>query len=176
MLYKQSVIEQLILALEATYKTALNEAKRAHLTATDKANVAENKYDTLGLEAAYLAEGQAKRALQCNADLEKVKKLSAQWLGTGSQSMQDQHNKEGSSNDRVVVGVSVSLIDQHGNILWLFLAPVAGGLKFVCEQHTIMVITPSSPLGKHLLGKYLDDEFEFGQGQHKKHYRVCSIT
>lgn len=33
-------------------------ARVAHETATHEENIAENKYDTLGLEAAYLATGQ----------------------------------------------------------------------------------------------------------------------
>lgn len=36
--------------------------RAAHETATHEENIAENKYDTLGLEAAYLAAGQARRA------------------------------------------------------------------------------------------------------------------
>ena len=36
--------------------------RAAHETAIHQENVAENKYDTLGLEAAYLATGQALRA------------------------------------------------------------------------------------------------------------------
>jgi hypothetical protein len=62
MYYKRRLIDHLIIELEANYETALTVAKRAHSTATDQANIAENKYDTLGLEAAYLAEGQAKCA------------------------------------------------------------------------------------------------------------------
>ena len=37
-------------------------AQAAHETATHEENIAENKYDTLGLEAAYLATGQVRRA------------------------------------------------------------------------------------------------------------------
>lgn len=37
-------------------------ARFAHETATHEENIAENKYDTLGLEASYLATGQARRA------------------------------------------------------------------------------------------------------------------
>jgi len=37
-------------------------ARAAHETATHEECVAENKYDSLGLEAAYLATGQARRA------------------------------------------------------------------------------------------------------------------
>lgn len=158
---KKKLINHLILELEATYQNALMAAKRAHSTATDKANVAENKYDTLALEAAYLVEGQAKRALECRANLNAIQNLIViDYL----------------LSEPIVVGASVKLIDQDEKLLSLFLAPVSGGIKFVFEQQTIVVITPSSPLGKKLLGKFVDDEFEFGSAQYKKYYRVSYIA
>lgn len=161
MYYKRRLIDHLILALETNYQTALTAAKRAHSTATDKANIAENKYDTLALEAAYLAEGHANRASECRADLETVKNLSAQ---------------DYSQNDAIVVGASVVLIDQDDKSLSLFLAPVSGGIKFEFDKQTIVVITQSSPLGKSLLGKCVDDDFEIGNGKHKKRYIVSEIA
>jgi transcription elongation GreA/GreB family factor len=161
MYYKKRLIDHLILALEATYQTALTAAKRAHSTATDKANVAENKYDTLALEAAYLAEGHANRAVECRVDLETVKNQTA---------------LDYSPDDAIAVGAFVRLIDHDKKSLSLFLAPVSGGLKFVFEEQTIVVITPSSPLGKQLLGKYLDDEFEIGTGKHQKNYLISAIA
>ena len=159
--YKRKLVDHLILELETTYQTALTAAKRAHSTATDKANIAENKYDTLALEAAYLAEGHAKRSLECRVDLDTIQNLTA---------------IDYSLSDAVVVGALVRLIDQEGKPLSLFLAPVSGGLKFIFEEQTIVVITQSSPLGKQLLGKYVDDEFEIGNGQYKKNYRITNIT
>ncbi|MFT6267505.1 MAG: hypothetical protein ACJAVV_000303 [Alphaproteobacteria bacterium] len=159
--YKRKLIDHLILELEATYQIALTAAKRAHSTATDKANIAENKYDTLALEAAYLAEGHAKRASECRTDLDTIQNLTA---------------LDYSLSDAIVVGASVILIDQDDKPLSLFLAPVSGGLKFVFEERTIFVITQSSPLGKQLLGKFVDDEFEIGNAQHKKNYRISNIA
>ena len=46
--------------------------RAAHETATHEENIAENKYDTLGLEAAYLATGQARRA-------EGIRQAMASW-------------------------------------------------------------------------------------------------
>jgi hypothetical protein len=45
--------------LEVAVNSASAAADQARDTATDKQNVAENKYDTLGLEAAYLAHGRS---------------------------------------------------------------------------------------------------------------------
>ena len=57
-LLKQQVLERLAEDL----LQAEHAVRAAHETATHEENIAENKYDTLGLEAAYLATGQARRA------------------------------------------------------------------------------------------------------------------
>jgi transcription elongation GreA/GreB family factor len=158
---KEKLIAQLILALQDNYQTALSAAKKAHSTATDKANIAENKYDTLGLEAAYLAEGHANRSIQCKADLNTVKNLSL---------------TEYDNDDAISLGAYVKLVDQHQTSLYLFLAPVSGGVKFVYNEKTIIVITQSSPLGKLLFGKYVDDEITLGTGNHQKVYCICEIA
>jgi hypothetical protein len=57
-LLQQQVLERLAEDLLQTEQAV----RAAHETATHEENIAENKYDTLGLEAAYLATGQARRA------------------------------------------------------------------------------------------------------------------
>lgn len=57
-LLQQQVLERLAEDLLQVEQAA----RVAHETATHEENIAENKYDTLGLEAAYLATGQARRA------------------------------------------------------------------------------------------------------------------
>ena len=60
----ERLAEDLLLAEQAV--------RAAHETATHEENIAENKYDTLGLEAAYLATGQARRA-------EDIRQALANW-------------------------------------------------------------------------------------------------
>ena len=55
---RQQVLERLAEDL----RQAEQAVRAAHEAATHEENIAENKYDTLGLEAAYLATGQARRA------------------------------------------------------------------------------------------------------------------
>ncbi|MFN3238589.1 MAG: transcription elongation factor GreAB, partial [Pseudomonadales bacterium] len=61
-LEKQTVVDAILNKLDSDLALAIAAAERARDTATDKENIAENKYDTLGLEAAYLAHGQSNRA------------------------------------------------------------------------------------------------------------------
>src|SRR3989344_7944608 len=52
--------------------------RAAHETATHEEKIAENKYDTLGLEAAYLAAGQAKRVEEIKQSLALCQNLQLQ--------------------------------------------------------------------------------------------------
>lgn len=54
--------QQVLNRLAEDLLQAEQAAQVAHEAATHEENIAENKYDTLGLEAAYLATGQARRA------------------------------------------------------------------------------------------------------------------
>lgn len=157
---KRKLLDHLILTLEGHYEAALTAAKKAHSTATDKANVAENKYDTLGLEASYLAQGQANRAAEYKAELAMLKNLNA---------------CEYTSDDAIGVGAHVSLVDQYDKQLVVFLVPVSGGMKFEFAGQTIMVITPASPLGQQLLGKCVDDDITIGNGSHQNTYYISAI-
>ena len=54
--------QQVLHRLAEDLLQAEQAVRAAHETATHEENIAENKYDTLGLEAAYLATGQVRRA------------------------------------------------------------------------------------------------------------------
>ena len=64
--------QQVLKRLAEDLLQAEQAARAAHETATHEENIAENKYDTLGLEAAYLATGQVRRA-------EAIRKALANW-------------------------------------------------------------------------------------------------
>ncbi|WP_236860664.1 hypothetical protein [Candidatus Reidiella endopervernicosa] len=84
---KSELHENILQVLTALCRVANKAAMDAYNTATDDENVAENKYDTLGLEASYLAQGQAQRVAECEADLAVFRQLeprlferSSRWL------------------------------------------------------------------------------------------------
>lgn len=154
------LLEEIIKTLEALYQDAFDAAMRAYNTATDDENEAENKYDTLGLEAAYLAQGQSKRVAECEADLKTFKKLK---------------DIKPAANKNIVLGTLIHLVDRDGKMIMLFLGPTAGGLKINFNGESITVITPSAPLGKALLGRFIDDEFEFKPGHSRHYYTITNI-
>jgi transcription elongation GreA/GreB family factor len=156
---KKKVIQRLLLLLETTYQISIDAAKRAHDTATSSENIAENKYDTLALEAAYLAHGQSLRALQCDEDIQLFKAL----LPT-------------STTNKVAVGSLITLLDQNEQQKCFFFGPCAGGLKVVINGIEVVVITASSPLGKALLAKALNDEVIFNVGGKLSEYEIINLS
>lgn len=126
---KQLLLETLLIELNRVHQVAIDAVKRAHATASDKANIPENKYDTLALEAGYLAQGQSKRVEQCANDIQAFKQLNSL------------------PSKKVNTGALVQLLDENNNEKWLFYGPAAGGLKVLFDNKSIVVVTANSPLG-----------------------------
>ena len=132
--------QQLMVHLQHLLNNAKAAAKRAHETATSEENVAENKYDTLALEAAYLAQGQSQRVTQCQADMDTCINLPTSKSNEGE------------------IGALVVLVDELEQAKYLLICPVAGGVKLQWDQHTVLVVTPQSPIGAALLKQEEDDQ------------------
>ena len=142
---KASLLADILTALAIAQTQALNAAAEAHETATHTENVAENKYDTLGLEAAYLAHGQSQRVLTCSADLKAFERLRPTPWQAG---------------DAIDLGALICLHtdDADAASRWLYLGPGAGGLRMPLGGTEVVVVTPAAPLGQQLLGRYLGDD------------------
>ncbi len=131
--------------LVAQLAAALDGAQRAHAAALEGATHtearAENDKDTRGLEQSYLARGQAQRVVELETGLAAVTALALRAFRAA---------------DPIALGALVT-IDDDGEIKRLFLAPHGGGSVVA---GSIQVVTPSSPLGRALVGKHVDDELE----------------
>jgi transcription elongation GreA/GreB family factor len=138
-LLKQQVLERLAQDL-----LQVEEAVRAaHETATHEENIAENKYDTLGLEAAYLATGQARR-------VEAISQAMARW--------RQFRPSPYDAGKGIQLGALVCLVDSDDKQQHLFLGPDGGSMKLVNSAQLVQVISSESPLGKAMLGKCEGDE------------------
>ena len=152
--------KQIVELLDSVYQGAVDAAMLAYNTATHEENVAENKYDTLGLEASYLAQGQAQRVEECKADLAAFKALEP---------------IEFSDPLPITIGALIVLMDDQGVEQYLFLGPAAGGLKFIYSDIEVTVITPSAPLGQALLGHFVNDEINMDIADQKLTYEIIAI-
>lgn len=138
---KSKLKAELLAALEAQLASARSAHEQAASAATHEEARPENDKDTRGLEQSYLARGHAQRV----ADLETAVAVAETFVP-----------RSFGEDDAIALGALVELED--GRTLWL--APHGGGIEL---SGGITVVTPTSPLGKALLGKRVDDEVEFGK-------------
>jgi len=144
---KHHLLAQIVATLEHDLDVLTRAAQTAYEAATAEENIAENKYDTLGLEASYLATGQARRSAQIRQALLIYQQLL----------LRDYDPARG-----VQMSNLVTLEDETGEQRRVFLGPEAAGLKIAAADGLVTVITPRSPLGQVLLGKRVDDEVSLG--------------
>ncbi|MGO3738407.1 MAG: GreA/GreB family elongation factor [Marinomonas foliarum] len=161
---KKKVYQAITDALLQRFETAKWAAKQAHDAATNEESVAENKYDTFGLEASYLAHGQSKRVLECEKD----------WLFFNKKTF-DIFNE----NDAIELWclVALKIIDAVNEVeKYFIISPCAGGLTVEINGKSIYLVTISSPVGKALLGKMVGEEVELLQNGKQTAYEITSIS
>ncbi len=145
-----AIVEQ----LERELATAAGASQEAHSSATHTENIADNKYDTLALEAAYLAHGQSVRITELQETINLYKRFR-----------RPEFNRDSS----IQLGALVDIENEQGLVQRIFVGPAAGGHIIEglnsCTQSTakqplsIRVVTASSPMGRAMLNHYVDDEF-----------------
>jgi hypothetical protein len=80
---KRSLLNNIIARLEAEVVSLARAARAAHAEATHESSKAENKYDTRGLEASYLARGQSRQAAETVQAIEEFKALDLRAFAPG---------------------------------------------------------------------------------------------
>jgi transcription elongation GreA/GreB family factor len=134
-------------------------AGAARAEATDEQSKAENKYDTRGLEASYLARGQSRQAAELAVAIEKFQQLPA---------------RDFTRADPIDTGALVDL--QNGKETnSYFLGPRAGGTEISFEGREILVITPESPLGSQLLGRRSGEKCLLEVGGQKQQIKIARV-
>ncbi len=137
---KRVLIKKIVERLTEELEVYFRAARASRTEATHEQSKAENKYDTRGLEASYLARGQSKQAAEIQAAIAAFEKLAARKFGEA---------------DPVDVGafVELEMEGEEGEKSAYFIGPKAGGTEVVHDRREVLVITPESPLGQQLMGK-----------------------
>ncbi len=157
---KSLLPQQVLERLAADLLHAEQSARAAHETATHEENIAENKYDTLGLEAAYLATGQARRA-------DAIRQAMVHWR---------QFRPVAYDASRgIQLGALVCLIDADEKTQLLFLGPDGGSMQLVNDGQPVQVISIQAPLGNALLGKCEGDEVSMQIGAARQQFEVVWV-
>jgi len=155
---KQEILALIIDQLRADLIVCEQAVAIACDTATHKDAQGSSRYETMGLEASYLAQGQGVRLLEVERALA--------WFS----------QQKLTEPDGIIRLCSlVSLLDEHGNEQFLWIAADAGGMKIECGEHSITVITSKSPLGKALIGKQQGDSFELSIAGKQRCYEIGDV-
>ena len=155
---KSALIDKLINALRSELETYVRAAKASHQEATAEENRAENKYDTRGLEASYLATGQANKVMELEEAIGAFEDLKATSF----------------DDSGIDVGALVEL-DQNGEKAFYFIGPNAGGTEITDGVHEVLVITPQSPLGAQLQGRQQGERLELMLVGAKRQIQIVNV-
>jgi transcription elongation GreA/GreB family factor len=156
---KRALIRKIIARLTEELQVYFRAANASRAEATHEQNKAEDKYDTRGLEASYLARGQSRQAAEIESAIAEFEKLTVRKFGDG---------------EAINSGALVEL-ETSGENSFYFIGPRAGGTEVVHEKKEILVITPQSPLGEQLLGKKQGDQPQLNFGGAKQPAKILKV-
>ncbi len=159
---KKQLIAEFIKIIEIDLALAIQAQKTTVEYATGEENKAENQYDTRGLEATYLARGQAERVADLRENLAFFKTTAIK-----------------NYNEDVAIGncalVEIVNIDNSEDQKTLLMMPKGGGLSLIYDNKPVQVVTATSPLGEALLGKQSGDEVKYTSGSKTWEYEIITV-
>lgn len=143
---KQAIYDMILAALEEQLHEAKRSAESARDAATHEESKAENQYDTLGLEAAYLAEGQSRRVDEYKTNIDVFKRNEMVF------------SREFDADTPIALGALIKLTNFQ---LPFFMSPIAGGLEVRSETFSLQILSHQTPLGNAIMGAFQGDRIEF---------------
>ncbi|MBC8095451.1 MAG: GreA/GreB family elongation factor [Akkermansiaceae bacterium] len=157
---KKALLKAVVAQLVSELEVYLRAAQASHAEATHEQSKAESKYDTRGLEASYLAQGQSRQAAEMAAAIQEFETMKPRDFVKG---------------DFIDVGALVELEQGKDRSLYM-IGPRAGGTEVTHEKREVLVITPQSPLGSQLVGKKQGDKLQLTLAGAKNQYKVVTVS
>ncbi len=157
---KADLLQRIVATLKAEVALFAQSAQATHEEATHEENKAEDKYDTRGLEASYLALGQAKQAEETALAVQAFAALAL---------------RDFLPDDVISLGALVA-VESRGRTAHYFIGPRAGGTEVEDEAGMVVVITPQSPLGRQLMGRRKGDALALDVGGRKIESRIATVS
>jgi transcription elongation GreA/GreB family factor len=156
---KDQLIQNTLLALKDELDNAIAAAQQAHDGATHEQSKAETQYDTLGLEHAYLAQGQSRRINE---------------LTHGISLLENWRVKDFCEEDEIYLGALITLkaVQSH-DLMNVLLAPAGGGILIKIEECEYHMVTPQTPLGQALIGLTQGETVALNNG---RQYEIISLS
>jgi len=157
---KSKLLQQIVARLNESLGVLVKAAQASHAEATHESSKAESKYDTRGLEAAYLAGGQARQAKDLLDSIKLYEALKPKKF----------------AGDEPIDLTALVELEADGMHAFYFIGPRNGGLEIQCQRKEITVITPQSPLGQNLMGKRAGQAWTTGLGGSMLKYQIVSVV
>ena len=155
---------ELLVQIESHLRTELElltkSAENAREAATGEESKPENKYDTRGLEASYLAGAQKQRADELESKLQFLADLKC---------------KTFSKSDSIAATAVVEL-EENGSKSLLFLLNIGAGYELKSKGRPVKCISTQSVIGQALMGKFVGDFFTAGPAGREKEYEITDLV
>ena len=156
---KSKLLKEIVAVLGESLETLERAARASHNEATHESSRAESKYDTRGLEAAYLAGGQARQAREIMESMKLYSSLEPR----------------GFSPSDLIDLTAVVKLETDGAPFLYFIGPKSGGVEVNFKGEEITVITPQSPLGQNLVGKKAGQSWSTKVGGSTVKYKILKV-
>lgn len=157
---KGAIVRAAIAQLEADAAALRASAEATREGALHEESRAENDKDTRGLEASYLARGQAKRVEETEEAATRLRFLTLRAFG---------------GDDPIDLAALVHVEIDEAEEACFFLAPVGGGLRVEVDGVTVTLLTPASPVGRALAGKVRGDVVELTTRGSVREYAIVDV-
>lgn len=157
---KADILKEIIRELRREFMTLATSAMQAREAATSEEAKAENKYDTRGLEASYLAGAQAQRAQDVRKTLDQFQRLEV---------------KDFTAKTPIGATALVETRIGQNSSKWYFLLAMKGGIKIDIAGREIMTLSLESPLGLELKSRLVGDTFNFKIKGEDKEYEIINV-
>jgi hypothetical protein len=156
---KHALIRELVGQLEAEIVRASESAERTRSGAVHEEARPENDKDTRALEASYLARGQAQRVVDLQLSLKQVSFMEVRPFGPED-----------------AIGMSALVrVESELDSRWYLFAAAGGGHRLKQDAHSVDVVSPESPLGRSLAGKYRGEELSLRSGGQAREYVIVEL-
>ncbi|NCG19852.1 MAG: transcription elongation factor GreAB [Rhodobacterales bacterium] len=156
---KPKVLAAIVAALDLELRSLVKATELALDEATNAETKPENKYDTRGLEASYLAGAQSERLL--------VLKQRVRFYGVFQA-------PDFTEDDPIRLGALVCLENDDG-VRWVFMGPEGGGLTLDVDDHRVVVLSPRAPLGCALVGRRVGDGVKIWSPKGPRFWEIVEV-
>jgi transcription elongation GreA/GreB family factor len=156
---KTWLVEQLMPLIEEEIRVLQKSLDSASEAATHPESKPENKYDTRGLEASYLAGAQRERLQELKAVVTLLQNMPL---------------RNFTEDDRIAPTALVE-VEHEGQASLYFILPQGAGFSLQWEGRPVLVLTPQAPLGQALMNKMVGDTVNVRIGATRREYEIIHI-